>query len=219
MMRNSFIITIFAALLAVTSVAAQAASKVESPDLVVKRTAENVLGTIRANKQKFQHNPQAVFDLVQKDMAPNFDFDYAARLVLGRAWRDATSKQRHEFIKAFQHYLVNSYADALVKYSDSKLEVEPSRAQPGDERATVRSVITPPDHAPIRVDYAMRKTDGGWKAFDVSAEGVSYVMSYRNTFASEVQQIGLDALIKRLQDRAHQKAKEATNKAGGGSSQ
>lgn len=218
MMRNSLVITLFATMLVAAPLAAQAAAKTEPPEQVVQKTAEKVLGTIRANKKKFQNNPQAVFDLVQKDMAPNFDFDYAARLVLGRAWRDASPKQRHEFIEAFQHYLVNSYADALVKYSDSKVTVEPSRAQPGDERATVRSIITPPDHAPIRVDYAMRNTDNGWKAFDVSAEGVSYVMSYRNTFENEVRQIGLDALIKRLQEKAHQKAKETTHKAGGGSS-
>lgn len=217
MMCKSFVLTaLFAALFAATSaLAAGSNDKIVPPDQVIKQTAEKVLGTIRNNKQKFKDNPDAVFKLVQQDMAPNFDFEYAARLVLGRYWRTASPEQRQAFIDAFEHYLVNSYANGLVKYADSKVEVEPFRGKPTDERATVRTTVTPPNGKPIRVDYAMRRTDDGWKAFDVSGEGVSYVMSYRNTFANEIRQTSLDALINRLQKQAQQKAQEATRKAGG----
>ncbi|HVC37638.1 MAG TPA: ABC transporter substrate-binding protein, partial [Gammaproteobacteria bacterium] len=51
---------------------------------------------------------------------------------------------------------------------------------------------------PVQVDYAMVRTKDGWKAFDVSIEGISYVMNYRNQFSPEIQQKGMDELIKRL---------------------
>jgi phospholipid transport system substrate-binding protein len=47
----------------------------------------------------------------------------------------------------------------------------------------------------------MRKTAGGWKAFDVSIEGVSMVNSYRGTFGTQIEQNGIDGLIKTLADK------------------
>jgi phospholipid transport system substrate-binding protein len=143
-------------------------------------------------------------------MAPHFDFDYAARLVLGRHWRDASHKQRKSFVTTFEHYLVNSYANELVKHSDAKVKVTPFRGSATDKRADISSTIVPKDGKPIKVDYAMHRTADGWKAFDVRAEGISYVMSYRNTFGSEIRHTSLDALIKRLQKKAEHKAEKAS---------
>ena len=45
----------------------------------------------------------------------------------------------------------------------------------------------------------MRKTEAGWKAWDVVIEGISYVKSFREDFGSEIDQKGLDAVIQRLE--------------------
>jgi phospholipid transport system substrate-binding protein len=50
--------------------------------------------------------------------------------------------------------------------------------------------------------------NGGWKAWDVVIDGISYVKSYREDYGAEVQQKGLDAVIARLE------AKAAAAKAG-----
>ena len=42
------------------------------------------------------------------------------------------------------------------------------------------------------VDYAFRKTDQGWKAFDVTVEGISYVLTFRNQIAPRVDADGID---------------------------
>ena len=57
---------------------------------------------------------------------------------------------------------------------------------------------------PVEVDYQMRNTPQGWKAFDVTIEGISYVLNYRNQFAPEIQAKGLDELIKRLNSESSQ---------------
>ena len=49
------------------------------------------------------------------------------------------------------------------------------------------------------VDYAFHKTGQGWKAFDVSVEGISYIITYRNQFGPQIQKDGLDAVIAKLQ--------------------
>jgi phospholipid transport system substrate-binding protein len=48
------------------------------------------------------------------------------------------------------------------------------------------------------------KRDSGWKVFDVTIEGISYVRNFRAEFNSEIQATSLDAVIKRLQREAEQ---------------
>jgi phospholipid transport system substrate-binding protein len=48
----------------------------------------------------------------------------------------------------------------------------------------------------------MRKVDGGWKAWDVVIDGISYVKSYREDYGAQVQQKGLDAVIASLEAKA-----------------
>ena len=51
----------------------------------------------------------------------------------------------------------------------------------------------------VPVDYSLRMTSKGWKAYDVKIEGVSYVQNYRNQFNSEISANGLDGVIERLE--------------------
>ena len=45
----------------------------------------------------------------------------------------------------------------------------------------------------------MRRTEQGWKAWDVTIERISYVKNFRNQYGAEVDQKGLDAVIRRLE--------------------
>ena len=49
------------------------------------------------------------------------------------------------------------------------------------------------------MNFSLRKTDAGWKAWDVVIEGISYVKSFKTDFAAEIQQKGLDEVINRLE--------------------
>src|SRR3972149_85289 len=66
--------------------------------------------------------------------------------------------------------------------------------------APVKTLIHKPGAQPIPVDYELKKAADGWKAFDISIEGVSMVMSYRGTFTTQIQESGIDGLIKILAD-------------------
>ena len=81
---------------------------------------------------------------------------------------------------------------------------------PTDDKATVRTQIKRSNGTAVDVFYTMRKVNGAWKAWDVVIDGISYVKSYREDYAAEVQQKGLDVVISRLE------AKAAAAKAGKG---
>lgn len=174
------------------------------PDQVVQQTAQEILTEVNNDRDKLTQDPEQLYALVGRLLLPHFDFDYASRLVLGPYWRSATPEQRKAFEDAFYRFLVNSYANGLLNgnYSERNLKVEPWRGNTNDTRAMVRTQVLRPNAPPVQVDYAMVRTKDGWKAFDVSIEGISYVLNYRNQFGPEIQQKGLDALIARLNAEA-----------------
>ena len=51
----------------------------------------------------------------------------------------------------------------------------------------------------VSVNYYLHKTPEGWKAWDVVIDGISYVKSYREDFGAQIEQQGIDSVIKRLE--------------------
>ena len=201
MMRNNLIL--FLALSA-SSLPAWAADAVTPPDQVVQQSAKILLDDVAAKRDELKAHPQDLDGIAQKDLLPYFDFDYASRLVLGLAWRNATAPQRKDFQDAFVHYLVHSYANALLQgnYSERNMKVEPWNGVITEGRTTVKTQVLREGAQPVEVDYQMHQTAQGWKAFDVTIEGISYVLSYRSQFGPEIQQKGIDELTKRLNAEA-----------------
>jgi phospholipid transport system substrate-binding protein len=77
--------------------------------------------------------------------------------------------------------------------------VFPAKVDPGADHATVRTEIKRDSGDRIAVNYSMIKTPEGWKAYDVTIDGISYVKSYHDDFATQIQQQGIESVISRLQ--------------------
>lgn len=188
-----------------------------APDQVIRQTVTQMLSAVNSQREELKKHPQELYELVGKIMLPHFDLNYATRIVLGPYWRTATPKQRQEFQDAFYKYLVHSYANHLLEgnYTDRDIKVDPWRGSADENRTTVRSVVPRPNNAPpVQVNFAMVHTKDGWKAFDVTIEGISYVMTYRNQFGPEIQQKGIEELIKRLNAEAEQAPAPKTRNTG-----
>ena len=56
----------------------------EAPDVLVKRVAEDVLQTIRGDKDLQAGNQAKVKQLIESKLAPNFDFARMTALAMGR---------------------------------------------------------------------------------------------------------------------------------------
>ncbi|HAF01317.1 MAG TPA: toluene tolerance protein [Methylophilaceae bacterium] len=174
---------------------------VESPDALVKRTAEDVLASVKADKDIQSGDKQKLFELTEEKIVPNFNFEKVSRLVLGKNWNAATPEQKTAFQSEFKTLLIRTYSTALSKYKDQTIQYKPLRMAEGDSIATVKTVILQPAGQPIAVDYTLERTDDAWKVFDIVIEGVSLVTNYRSQFAQEIRQNGMDSLIKKLVDK------------------
>jgi phospholipid transport system substrate-binding protein len=169
------------------------------PQELVEQSAKRMLTELDTNRAMYVKDPAKLDSLVGNVLLPNFDTDYAARLVLGQNWRTATEDQRKRFVAAFYHSLLRNYGAALVDFTADRFVILPYKGDPGETTATVHTQVKRATGDKVPVDFTLRKTDQGWKAWDVVIEGISYVKSFRTDFASEVQQKGLDEVINRLE--------------------
>lgn len=186
--------------------AAGAASAADSapqlaPDELVTKVVNDVLKDLDANRAEYKKDPKKVRQVVDKYMLPHFDTAYAAQAVMGKYWRTATEEQRKRFIDAFYQSLLQNYGATLIDFTPDRLKIFPYTGKPGEKNATVRSEVRRDNGSRVPVNYSLRSTPEGWKAYDVQIEGVSYVRSFRTDFAAEMQQKGIEAVIQRLESQ------------------
>lgn len=170
-----------------------------NPQAMMTRVANDMLAALDQNRAEVRRDPSAVMPLVDRILLPHFDIDYAAQVVLAQHWRDATPGQRQRFVATFYNALLKTYSGALADFTADRLVILPFRGDPTADRATVNTTVRRDNGQIVQVDYSLRKTKDGWKAWDVVIEGVSYVRNYRNDLGSEIDQKGLDEVIARLE--------------------
>lgn len=163
------------------------------PMTIIKQTTTHILETLDSRREEFTANPQLLRDVVREDLLPLIDLDYSARLILGRSGRGVSAEQLGAFSEAMSSVLINRYADGLIEFrSDEQVEVLPMKGNNTDKLTRVRTRIKLENGGFAPVDYAFRKTEQGWKAFDVTVEGISYVITFRNQIAPQVEAEGID---------------------------
>jgi phospholipid transport system substrate-binding protein len=202
-------------LVAVLGLASLGAAAQQSPDEFVREAAELLDQAVSERKEELASDRQALYKLIDEILLPRFDQRYAAQLVLGRHWRAANEEQRKQFIEAFYRSLLRQYSDGLLEFDLTQLQFRPYRGDPTKDRTVVRTVVTLDDGTEAPVDYGLIKRGSGWRLFDVTIEGISYVRNFRAEFNSEIQATSLEAVIKRLQreEQGADVAKAATDEA------
>lgn len=168
------------------------------PDVLARTTTQEVLTILKQDKELRNGNLSKVYQLVEAKILPNFDFNRMTQLALGKHWPRATAKQKQELVAEFRNLLVRTYSSSLTAFSNQTVEFKPLAMKPGDTDVTVRSEIRQPGGQPIPIDYAMYRTDFGWKVYDVTIDSVSLVTNYRASFSNTIRQSGIDGLIKTL---------------------
>jgi phospholipid transport system substrate-binding protein len=188
-----------------------AAASTLGPQELVENSAKRMLVELDKNRSMYKADPTKLDSLVANVLLPNFDTEYAARLVLGQTWRTATPDQRKRFVDGFYHSLLRNYGAALVDFTADRFVILPYKSDAADTMATVRTEVKRESGDKIPVNFSLRKVDGVWKAWDVVIEGISYVKSFRTDFAAEIQQKGLDEVITRLESGAKPNAPAASH--------
>lgn len=171
----------------------------QSPNEVIEEASRLLAEQLAERKSELAADREALYAMVDEIILPRFDRRYAAQLVLGRNWRDASEAQRDAFIDAFYRSLLQKYADGVLDFNQDRIEILPFRGDETKPRVVVRTEVTLDDGTEVPVDYGLVRRDSGWMVFDVVIEGISYVRNFRTEVNSEIQSSSLDAVIARLQ--------------------
>ena len=112
----------------------------------------------RGDRAAFRKDPDRSTSW-SRNLLPHFDTPYAAQLVLGKHWRNATPEQRKRFVEAFYQSLLYTYGDAMVDFTGDRLKVFPTKV----EAETIAPRCAPRSSAPtadrVAVNYSLRKSE------------------------------------------------------------
>ncbi len=171
----------------------------QSPHEIIEVAANSIAAEMKGRQDYLAENRGELYALIDEILAPHFDTRYAGRLVLGKHWKKVTREQRNRFIEVFYEFLLQSYANGVLKFDDDAVSVNAAEVGADVKRTVVNTEMRLDDGSRIPVNYSMRKSKDGWRVYDVRIEGVSYIQNYRNQFNAEISALGIEAVIERLQ--------------------
>lgn len=128
------------------------------------------------------------------------DLKAIGQFVLGRFWKAADKADQQQFLTVFMDFVSETWAKQFSAYTGQKINFTSVRSAEGNQ-LYVDSVID--GKSPTEVVWRLRQKGDEFKIIDIIVEGVSMAMSYRNEYATFLQQNGgnLKTLIKELQSK------------------
>lgn len=144
--------------------------------------------------------------VVHRLLSESFDLPLLGRLSLGRFWRVASDEQRSEFQQLFAAFLTNLYSNSLERSPQDPpvvtgFGIDRVRAEPEQEYLVLSHFDRPAGH-PFRVEWRIRGDVAAYRIIDVSVEGISMIVLFRQMLATAVHEGGgdVDGLLVRLRD-------------------
>ena len=205
------------ALFFVSSAASASANnkvKMDEPYAMVQQVAENTFSRISADQEKIKADAEHLRAVVEQELLPYIDYNYAAYKVLGsyiqkiRNIEDEQEKKQEiaklrQSIEVFKNYLVATYAGVFTQYNQQKVEFEPVQNIGDDKIAMVRTKIVESGKPDINLAFKVKKdSKGEWRAFDMVAEGISLLDAKQSELHGILRTEGLDYVIDLLDKKS-----------------
>jgi phospholipid transport system substrate-binding protein len=179
-------------------------SSATTPNEVIEVTATALQKELSGKKAYFEEHLPELYVVIDQVLLPRFDVQYAGKQVLGKThWTASTDEQHEQFIEVFYSFLIKTYAKGILEFDQDRMSILPDPMYSKDGRkALVSTQLLLEGGDSVLIKYALRQTSAGWKIYDVRIDGVSYIQNYRNQFDAEINALGIDAVIDRLEKEA-----------------
>lgn len=177
-----------------------------NPYQLITQVAENTFSRLKAEQPKVQQDPDYLKVIVEEELMPYVNEQYAALKLLGSNLKGADRDEVKTFIEAFRGYLVTNYAQILTQYTDQKLKFGPEAPIGPEERITSAKVtILSAPASDIDIEFKLRRDKSEkWQAYDMIAEGISLLSAKQSEWNGKIRQEGILAVAKELDAIAKQ---------------
>ncbi|HWK69402.1 MAG TPA: ABC transporter substrate-binding protein [Burkholderiaceae bacterium] len=182
--------------------AALAESRVDAssaPNDFVQAVADNALEAVKKDRAVKSGDMASINKVINEYVLPYVNFEKTTRLAAGRYWRQATPQQQRDLVEAFKGTLIRTYSGAFTRVDQkSAFTMLPFRGDAKADDVVVRSTLSQGNGPSVGIDYRLERTAQGWKIYDLNVEGIWLIQNYRNQFAQQITQNGIDGLIAAL---------------------
>ena len=176
-----------------------------TPDGLIKTVVSDVMASVKSDPEIQKGSIPRIVDLVEKKIVPYTDMRRTTEMAMGPNWKKATPEQQIQLVTEFKNLLIRTYSGALSQLREQTVQFKALRAAPDDQEVVVKTVVLGRGD-PVPLDYRLEKTANGWRVYDMNIMGVWLIEAYRNQFANQISQNGIDGLVKFLQERNKQLA-------------
>ncbi|UAA40863.1 phospholipid-binding protein MlaC [Paraneptunicella aestuarii] len=185
------------------SVGAFAEEEEDNPYSLLEVVAGKTFKRIKDEQPQIQKNPDHLKEIVEQELLPYIDYQFAALKVLGKHYRSVPPERIPDYFQVFRKYLIATYAIALGQYDNQTVEFEPEKDYDKRKDVTVRALVKEEGRPDIKIAFKVRKNPKTkeWKAYDMIAEGISMVSSKRSELESILRQDGLDKVIEMMEEK------------------
>lgn len=149
------------------------------PAVVLRQGIEQVLKFLEGGGAQ---NRAQLEEFVKQEIAPYFDFAYMTRWALGPRARYLSQEQLLSVARQFRDTFLEAVVRQLRHYEPGRVEYLPSQGSPRSGRMTLSLRSYSQRGYPMQLDLDFHRSRDGWKIYDVSANGQSALMAYREFF-------------------------------------
>lgn len=174
-----------------------------NPHELLGDVAKATFEAIKQQQEQIKDDPATLRTIMEQELLPHIDFQYAALKVLGKNFRKVPREKLPTYFAAFKEHLITTYAIALSQYDDQEVIIEPSKFKADQKIVTVKAIIRDEERPDINISFKVRKIrkTGEWKAFDMIVEGISLLSSKQSELEGVLRKDGIDGVIKVLNEK------------------
>ncbi len=173
----------------------QETSGLEEPAKVLRAGIETLTGYLGNNQSV---PPAQLRAFLEQEIVPYFDFNRMAFWAAGSVNRHLNLEQRKQLTALLKERFLQSMAEQLSGYKQSRIQYLRPRGNPRRGNVTLGVRVFGAESYPVQLDFKLYRGKGGWKVYDVVANGVSAVNHYRNEFSQLVSRYGVQGLLANL---------------------
>ena len=164
------------------------------PEQVLQRGVEILQGMLAEGERIDQAQLES---FVNNQVSPLFDFEEMARFAGGPYYRNFNDAEKKKFRDQLETMFLTAMIQQLAIFNASaqpQVKIFPMRFRsPTQAEAFARVVL--PDGKMKKLRFLMYRGSQGWKIVDVSSNGKSAIIYYRNFFFREARANGPAALL------------------------